>query len=156
MSLFAIVLIILLGVVLLIVEFLILPGITVAGIGGVILIGVGVYLTYDIHGTVAGNYMLLGSFLMMILTLAYALRERTWKRTMLESKMEGRAYVYDKTKVQKGDTGKTVTRLGPFGKAMVNDQYLDARSVEGIIGANEPIEVVKIESNKIIVKPLNK
>ncbi len=155
MSLFAIVLIVFLGIVLLIVEFLIVPGITVAGIGGVILIGGGVYFAYDVHGTMMGNYVLLGTFMMMILTLFYALRARTWKGTMLDSKMEGKAYSYDKTKVKKGDTGKTVTRLGPYGKVVINGIYMDARSVSGIIGANEPVEVVKTESSKIIVKPLN-
>jgi membrane-bound ClpP family serine protease len=55
MSLYAIILLIILGVILLWVEFLVVPGITVAGIGGVLLIGTGIYLSYNLYGTAAGT-----------------------------------------------------------------------------------------------------
>jgi membrane-bound ClpP family serine protease len=155
MSLYAIILLIILGVVLLWVEFLVVPGITIAGIGGVLLIGTGIYLSYELYGTSAGNYVLLGSVLFMFVSVYFSLKSRTWKRTMLDFKLEGRVNTFDVTTINTGDTGKTVTRLAPIGKVEVNGVYYDAKSTENIINPNTEITVVKILSDKLIVKPTN-
>ena len=48
-------LLILLGLFLLVAEVLLVPGITVAGIAGFLLIGYGVFAAYTEHGTIAVN-----------------------------------------------------------------------------------------------------
>ena len=155
MSIYAIILLIILGVVLLWVEFLVVPGITIAGIGGVLLIGTSIYLAYEHHGVSAGNYVLLGSVLFMFLSVYFSLKSKTWKKTMLESKLDGKVNIVDLI-VKPGDTGKTVTRLAPIGKVEVNGEYYEAKSTDNIIDANTDITVVKILSDKLIVKPKNK
>jgi membrane-bound ClpP family serine protease len=155
MSLLAIILLIILGVILLWVEFLVVPGITIAGIGGVLLIGVSIYLTYDYHGAAAGNYMLLGSVLFMFLSVYFSLKSKTWKKTMLESKLEGRVNTFDLDIVKPGDTAKTVTRLAPIGRVEVNGVYYEAKSADNIIDANTEVTVVKVLNDKLIVKPIN-
>lgn len=155
MSLFAIVLLIFIGIILLWVEFLVVPGITVAGIGGVLLIVTGIFLSYRLHGIAAGNYVLLGSSVFMFVSVYFSLKSRTWKRTMLESKLEGRVNTFDISIVKPGDTGTTVTRLGPMGRVEINGVFYEAKSVENIINAETDITVVKVLSDKLIVKPTN-
>ena len=155
MSIYAIILLIILGVVLLWVEFLVVPGITIAGIGGVLLIGTSIYLTYEHHGVSAGNYMLLGAVLFMFLSVYFSLKSKTWKRTMLDFKLEGRVNTFEPDIVKPGDTGKSLTRLAPIGKAEVKGVYYDAKSSDNIIDANTDITVVKVLSDKLIVKPTN-
>ena len=155
MSIYAIILLIILGVVLLWVEFLVLPGITIAGIGGVLLIGTSVYFTYQHHGVSAGNYVLLGSVLFMFLSVYFSLKSKTWKKTMLESKLEGRVNTFDLDIVKPGDTGKALTRLASIGKVEINGVYYDAKSTDNIIDANTDITVVKVLNDKLIVKPTN-
>lgn len=155
MSLFAIVLLIILGIFLLWVEFLVVPGITIAGIGGVLLIVTGIYLSYELHGIAAGNYVLLGSAIFMIISVFIFLKSNTWKKTMLESKLEGRANTIDLSIIKPGDTGKTVTRLGPYGKIEINGLYYDARSTDIIIDSETDITIVKVLNDKLIVKPTN-
>ena len=155
MSLYAIVLLIILGIILLWVEFLVIPGITIAGIGGVLLIGAGIYLSYELYGLSAGNYVLLGSVLFMFLSVYFSLKSRTWKRTMLDSRLEGRVNTFDLTIVKPGDTGKTTTRLAPIGKIEINGVYYDAKSSDNIINAETEITVVKVLNDKLIVKPTN-
>ncbi len=155
MSLFAIVLLIILGIVLLWVEFLVVPGITVAGIGGVLLIVTGIYLSYSLHGSSAGNYVLFGSALFMFTSVYFSLKSRTWRRTMLESKLEGRVNTFDVGIVKPGDTGKTVTRLGPIGRVEINGVFYEAKSTDSIIDSETDITVVKVLSDKLIVKPTN-
>lgn len=155
MSLTGIILIILLGIALLWVEFLVAPGITIAGIGGVLCIGTGIYLSYELYDTSTGNYVLLGSVLFMFLSVYYSLKSRTWRRTMLESKLEGKVNIVNSETVKPGDTGTAVTRLAPIGKVIVNGEYYDAKSADNIISSNIAITVVKVLSDKLIVKPTN-
>ncbi len=155
MSLYGIILLIILGVILLWVEFLVVPGITIAGIGGVLLIGTGIYLSYDIYGVPTGNYVLLGSLLFMVTSVYFSLKSDTWRRTMLESKLEGKVNTFDIDIVKPGDTGKATTRLAPIGKVEINGVYYDAKSNDNIIDAETDITVVKILSDKLIVKPTN-
>jgi membrane-bound ClpP family serine protease len=51
-----IVLLIVFGIVLILLEFFVIPGVTIAGIGGVLLVGGGVMLSYQAFGSEAGNY----------------------------------------------------------------------------------------------------
>jgi membrane-bound ClpP family serine protease len=155
MSLFAIVLLIILGVFLLLVEFLVVPGITVAGIAGFILIVAGIYLSYTLHGFAAGNYVLLGSALFMFLSLYFSLKSKTWRRTMLESKLEGRVNTFDLSIIKPGDTGKSITRLGPMGKVEINGVFYEAKASDIIINADTDVTVVKVLDDKLIVKPTN-
>ena len=66
MSILAIILLIILGIFLFIVEFLLVPGITIAGIGGAILMAVAVYSAYKTHGSTVGNYTLLATLILSI------------------------------------------------------------------------------------------
>ena len=54
-----------------------------------------------------------------------------------------------------GDHGKTITRLAPIGKAMINDKIVEAKSITGFINENTEIEIVKIQNTNVVVKPLN-
>ena len=56
MTVFVIVLLLLLGIVLLLLEFLVVPGVTIAGIGGVIMMGGGIYLAYTTIWQYCGTY----------------------------------------------------------------------------------------------------
>jgi len=157
MSVTLIIILILLGIVLFLIEFLLVPGITVAGIGGAILMIGGVILGYHYHGTSVGNMILLGTVLFSILTLFFVLKSRTWRKVMLDSKIDSRVNQLDRgnIKVQEGDIGVTITRLNPMGKVLIGGEYYEAQSLNKLIDEKTPIEVIKVSENKIIVKPQN-
>ncbi len=156
MSIFAIILLILLGIVLLLLEFLVVPGVTVAGIGGVVALVVAVVISYTTHGANVGNYMLLGTLFTMVLVLYIALKTGTWKKVMLNNSVISRVeYGLSEDTVKVGDTGETVTRLNPIGKVMINEQVYEGKSIEGFINEHTKVEVIKVQTNNIIVKQLN-
>ena len=152
MSLTVVIILIALGILLLIIELLIIPGITIAGIGGVILLITGIYFAYKNQGTEVGNYILLGSVVIGLTAAMYSLRTKTWKNVGLNSNIDSKVEAFDKAKINVGDHGKTVTRLAPIGKAMVNDVICEAKSHAEFIDENTDIEVIKINNNQIIVK----
>jgi len=155
MSITAIILLILLGVFLFIVEFLLVPGVTIAGIGGAILLGLSVYLAYIHHGNVVGNIILLVTLLFSLGTIIMSLRARTWKRFMLNKNIEGKVEVgLEGDKIKPGDTGKTMTRMNPIGKVMVNDIVVEGKSNSGFLNQQSKIEVIKVLNTQVIVKPI--
>ncbi|MEA3317059.1 MAG: NfeD family protein [Bacteroidota bacterium] len=154
MTITAIILLILLGVFLFFVEFLLIPGITIAGIGGAILIIVGIYFGYHDYGTPVGHYILFGTAVGLIVTVYFSFRSRTWKSFMLNSKIEGKVSSDIEEEIEIGEIVETSTRLNPFGKVVINDKYYDAKSTGVYIGYKEKVEVVKITGSVIVVKPL--
>jgi len=153
MSLLAIILLILLGLLLLIVEFFLVPGITIAGIAGMLLLGGSVYFSYHHHGGTTGTIVLVSTGIAAVITLYYALKSRTWKRFMLNTNIEGNTTTIEENSIKPGDTGKTLTRLNPAGKALINDFIVEASSRGDYINQQTEIEVIKVVGSKVIVKP---
>lgn len=155
MSLLAIILLILLGLILILLEFLVVPGVTIAGIGGLLLLCGAVYISYKTHGTMIGNYTLLGTSLALFVTLFFSLRKKTWRRLMLNSNIDSQSFETLIDKIKPGDTGTTISRLNPMGRVMVNDLNVEAKSTGEFIDPNINVLITKVEENKIVVKPLN-
>ncbi|MCF8335586.1 MAG: hypothetical protein K9H65_03190 [Bacteroidales bacterium] len=155
MSLIAILLLILLGIFLFLVEFLLVPGVTVAGIAGFILLVGGVYMGYDSLGTPQGHYILAGAVFLSVGIIAYSLRAGTWKRLMLNSTISGKVSSYEEEKVKVGDEGVSVTRLNPMGKVLINGEYLEAKSIGPYIEQKKKIKVVNIKDFSVVVKSID-
>lgn len=156
MSVISIVLLIILGIFLLLVEFFILPGINVAGIGGAILIIGGIFMTYQLHGPVTGTYVLAGSLILTLIILYFALKSSTWKKLMLHTEIDGKVNTIEKNEIKPGDSGYALTRLAPIGRVQIKDIDAEGKSIAGFIDENTEVIVVKMTGSQIIVKPKNK
>ena len=73
---------------------------------------------------------------------------------MLDSRIEGKVSSYAEEKVKIGDEGKSITRLNPMGKVLINGEFLEAKSTGPYIEQNKKIKVVNIKDFRVIVKPL--
>lgn len=150
-----IILLIITGIFLLILEFVVLPGITIAALGGLAMIGGGIYLAYTNFGPQTGHIILFGTLLLLAITVVLALRSKTWKRFMLHTEIDSNIQTVDENSINVGDKGVTITRLNPVGKARVNEEEIEARFPGGYLDPGTEIEVVKVHKTHIIVKPLN-
>lgn len=156
MTIFAILLLIFLGLLLLLIEFAVIPGITIAGIGGFVLLGISVYIAFAEYGMLAG-FVTLGFVLVASpLMIYYLFQTKAGKKLILESLVEGKAENIVSENIKVGDTGKTLGRLAPSGMAKVNGEVVEAVSTGGFVDHNTEVRVIKILSNKIIVEPVNK
>lgn len=153
----AVILLIILGILLFVIEFLLVPGVTIAGIGGLILTVFGVYKAYAEFGSGTGTWVLIGTLVLSAFVIAMSLRARTWSRLMLKTNISGT--VEDPSLeelIKEGDEGTTLTRLAPMGKILVNDLVREASSTEGYIDEHSAIEVVSVEGTRISVKSVKK
>ena len=142
----------LLGILLLLLEILFVPGTTIVGVGGIILLAIGIYLSYAYLGTIAGHISLASCVVVVILSLAVLLKGNTWKRMALDSSIDSRSLVNMSTQVAVGDRGVTVSRLNPMGKALFGEKMLEVTADGEFVDEAKDIEVVKVEQNKIKVK----
>jgi len=151
-----IIILIILGILLFVIEFLLVPGITIAGIGGLVLTVLGVYKAFEDYGTVTGVWFLIGTLLLSVFVIAFSLRARTWKRFMLNTNVEG---TVDETPlsdgIRPGDVGESITRLNPMGKIMINEMVREAKSIGGYIDPHHKVEIVSVVGTHITVKPKN-
>ncbi|WP_026473430.1 NfeD family protein [Alkaliflexus imshenetskii] len=150
-----IILLILTGLLLLVLEFFVFPGITISGIGGVLMITAGIYMSYSLYGSATGHIMLAITLVAALLTLLMALRSKTWNKLMLKTELTGNIETVDESTMQPGDKGITVTRLNPIGKARINNQDVEARCPGQFVDPQQNVEVVKVFKTYVIVKPIN-
>ena len=136
-------------------EILVIPGTTVAGVGSVILLGLGVYFSYTNYGINTGNIVLGGTVVFLIVALIFSLRARTWKRFMLNSSVDGKVNTIEK-EINVGDIGMTVSSLNPMGKILLNGEYYEAKAINEIINPNTEVRVTSVTGNVLIVKPNTK
>lgn len=153
MTVTAIVLIILLGLLLILIEFLVTPGVTVAGISGTLLIIGGVFCAYYFQSSEIGHMVLGGSIVVILFLFVLVLKTKTWRKMGLDNAIESKVNTIDENKIHVGDVGKTLSRLAPIGKALIGDAVEEVHSHGELIDENIDIEVSKIEDNKIFVKP---
>jgi len=150
-----VIILIILGILLFVIEFLLVPGVTVAGIGGLVLTVFGVYKAFNDFGSTTGIWVLIGTLMASVFVIAMSLRARTWKRLMLNTDISGTVDTAPtEDQIKAGDSGTTLTRLNPMGKILVNDQVREAKSTEGLLNQHTKIEVVSVEGTRINVKPV--
>ncbi len=153
MSALVIVLLILTGLILLLLEFFVIPGVTVVGVAGTIFVTAGIFFAYRNFGASGGHIALISTLFIGGIMLFLALRTNTWNRLALKSEIDSQIVTVNDSLIHEGDEGITISRLNPIGRANVNDQLIEAHCPGHFIDENTPIEVVKVFKTYIIVKP---
>ena len=154
MDILIILLLIFLGIVLLLIEFTILPGISIAGIGGTLLFAYSIYLAFNTYGPLAG-FLTLGFVVIVApLLVVFVFKGKTGKKMVLSTTITGIANQID-DKIKVGDMGVTIGRLAPMGKIRVNGEVVEVRSTGAYIDPGESVRIIEIEKSQITVEPLN-
>lgn len=152
MSWLFIVILIVVGLLFLVLEVLVIPGTSVAGILGFIGIMVGVWQAFAHHGNVAGYSTLVSTAVITGITMYYALKSNTWKRFMLKDTNTAKVNVIEEDKIKPGNIAVTISRLAPAGTIEFEGEYYEAHSYGEFIDPNSQVEVLKVENGKVFVK----
>jgi membrane-bound ClpP family serine protease len=154
MSWSLIVVLIVIGLIFLLLEMLVIPGTTIAGVVGFGCVVVAVWAAFATHGTNAGLLTLGITVFLSALSLYYALKSKTWRKLSLETRNEAKVNVIDENLVKPGDTGVAISRLAPAGTVEIKGEQFEAHTYGEFVNPGTKVEVVKVEFNKIFVKPL--
>ncbi|WP_372752789.1 NfeD family protein [Labilibaculum sp.] len=154
MTALIIILLIVFGIVLLLLEFLVIPGVTVAAIGGILMIAGGVYMSYHHYGYSVGHLSILSVIILFGASFALALKSKTWNKIMLKTEVTSKVEKMEDSDVLIGDQGVCTSRLAPMGMVKMNNKIVEAKSMGTYIDEKTPVEVVGIIDKIIIVKPI--
>ena len=98
MTILAIILLILLGLLLLLLEFAVIPGVTIAGIGGLALLGGAVYMSFAHYGTLPGIITLAFVLIAAPLLIYRFFRSKSGKVMVLDTLVDERLTTLTKRK----------------------------------------------------------
>ncbi len=150
-----------LGVVLLFIEIVFLPGFGAAGVPGVALILAGIGLAWIKFGLktslLYGSATIAVTIPLAIIGFSFFPRTRLGRSFILDiaaKRTDGfQAPPQDLVNLL-GKSGKSITPLRPAGAALINDQRVDVVTLGDFIEAEMEVEVVLVEGNRIVVRSL--
>ena len=148
-----IIILLILGVVLLALEIVALPG-GVAGFFGVLLMGVGVWQSYGRFGNQVGTIILICAIVLCLLMLILFMKAKTWQRFSLNEEVDSKVNQLEPA-VKAGTRGVTISRLAPTGKALIDGEQMEVHAVNKFIDPDRPIEVVSTEGYRIDVREVD-
>ena len=142
------------AIALILLEIFMLPGITVAGVGGFLVAAGGLFYAYSVS-TPVGNVTLAVSLLAFAASFAWLLRSKSFNRVALKTDIDSKLVSSRDLGIVPGDEGLTLSRLAPIGKARINGITVEAKSVDELIDENTPVEVIRVDGYNVVVKIKN-
>ena len=143
---------VLLGISLIVVEVIFIPGTTVVGVIGLSATIFGIYLSYSYFGNVIGTLTLVSSGGVSIAALIYSLRSGAWDRFSLKKDMKGKVNENLTAKLVVGQKGVAISTLRPVGKAEFEGEEYEVSTLGTYIEAGSTLSIIKIDGNKVVVE----
>ena len=141
------------AIVLFLLEIFLLPGITIAGVGGALFAIGGIIYAYSI-GTVTGHITLISSVVVFIGFFAWLLRAKSFQRVALNTNVDSTLTSTRDMGLQLGDKGIALSRLAPIGKARFGDITVEAKTQGDFIDEQTPIVIIRLEGYNVVVETI--
>ncbi len=148
-------LLLLLGLLFLVAELVLLPGVSVGALLTMICDGAAVYLAFDRFGTTTGIVVLLVCLVLSLLVTTFALRAKTWQRFSLRQQIRSSSMHSPADEVACGARGVTVSRLAPMGIVEIGGRRYEAKSSGAYIDPRTEVEVAGFENFSVVVKRID-
>lgn len=148
---FIIALLMVIAIALLLLEIFMLPGITVAGIGGLLFAAGGLIYAYSVS-TCVGHVTLGASLVAFAAAFAWLMRSKSFSRVALNTDIDSRLTSSRELGIVPGDEGVTLSRLAPIGKALIKGQAVEAKALDELIDEGTPVVVMQVEGYNVVVQ----
>lgn len=150
---FFIILLIFLGLLFLVAELVLLPGVSIGAILSLVSYGGAIYITFRDYGPMTGGIVIAVILLLSFVATIISLRTKTWHRFSLKQKIDSSCMPEPvEQSVRVGDMGMTVSRLAPMGKVEIGGKIYEAKSLDSYIDPRREVEVVGFENFSVIVR----
>lgn len=150
-----IVLLIILGMLFLVAELLLFPGLSIGGILAMACYGGAIWYAFDALGVTAGIWTIVAVALLSLLSLIFSLRAKTWQRLALKQEIDSVSMPNPESEVAIGAVGVSISRLSPMGKVEVNGKTFEAKSADVFIDQRSNVEVVGFDNFTLIVRKID-
>ncbi len=144
-----------LGILFLVAELVLLPGLSIGGLLSLVCYGSALYVAFTDYGVGIGLLTLAVILLLSLAAVVLSLRAKTWQRFSLEQKINSSSSTLPaQQEIRIGDRGVTVSRLSPMGRVEIKGKSFEAKSADAYVDPKREIEVVGFENSNVIVKPI--
>lgn len=148
-------LIIAIGLVLIVVEIIFVPGTTFVGLVGLICIIGGIMYGFSTFGptigwSIAGITLIIATAIIVI-----SLKSGVWKRFALEKSIESKVNEHMPITIKAGQKGIALSALRPFGNAEFENEKMEVTTLGEFIDSGTKVTVTHIEGRIIYVEQLN-
>lgn len=150
---FFIILLILFGVLFLVAEIVLLPGISIGGILALVCYGSSIYMAFRDYGPLTGAMVTVAILVLSAGATIVSLRAKTWQRFSLKQQIDSSSMrTPEEDNVRIGDRGVTLSRLSPMGKVDIGGRIYEAKSLYRYVYPRSEVEVVGFENFNVIVR----
>ena len=144
----------LLGILLVIVEIIFIPGTTIVGIVGAIFMIAGVVSSFTYFGQQGGWITLGATGLGSAIIAYYAFKTNVWGKFSLKTTSVGKVNEGELIGLEVGQEGITISSLRPSGKAEIKEKTYEVKTLGTFVDSGSKVKIIKINSNQIIVEPI--
>lgn len=153
MELFFLSMMILLGVVLLVVEVALIPGLGLTGIVGAAFMIAAIVYAFIGVSTLVGWLTLIGSILICVLLIVWAVYGKSLDKVALKEMIDSSVADPNIATLSVGMRGVAVTRLASIGNAEFDGTVVEVAVRNGnFVDADENVEIVLIKDGTVYVK----
>jgi membrane-bound ClpP family serine protease len=150
-----VILLVLLGLALVIIEVIFIPGTTLVGAAGFVSMIIGIVLSFRYFGGETGWVTLGGSTAVSGIFLYLSFRTNVWKRFALNSSIDSKVNEVEGLKFVVGFEGLALSALRPVGKGEFGGNVTEVKTAGEYIAAGESIRIIKVSTNQVIVEKIN-
>jgi membrane-bound ClpP family serine protease len=150
-----VILLIAIGLVLIVVELIFVPGTTIIGILGFVLVAIGIWIGYAALGTNTGHIILAAAVLVGVIAFFLSFRSDVWTHFALNERNEGRMNEENQQDLEVGEIGITVSALRPQGNAIFKERHHEVQTNGEFVNSNAQVRIIKIIHNTVIVEEIS-
>lgn len=148
------VLIIAIGLGLVVIEIVFIPGTTVVGVLGLLCIIAGLVYGFNEFGNPMGWAITATTALVSGVIIILSLRSGVWNKFALKGQIDSKVNESKKIDLVNGQTGVTLSALKPIGNAEFNQQKWEVTTQGEHIDAGTPVKVIKTKGRIIYVEQI--
>ena len=154
MELLIVIVLCLVGVLLILAEIFLIPGITFAAVAGIAASIGGIYYAFSRLGVAAGFIALFAVLLVITIACIYLVKSKAMDHIALKTDIDSTITTGEELNVVVGDEGIALSRLNPIGKVQVKNTIMEGKSMDDYIDERTPIVVTCVSPSQLIVKKL--
>jgi membrane-bound ClpP family serine protease len=145
---------IIVGLVLIVAEVIFVPGTTLVGLFGFIFLAIGVGLSFRYFGFETGWLTVGVSAAISGGVFYFAFKTNFWGRFALRKSMDSKVNEGEMERFKEGMEGITLSALRPAGKAELDNQQVEVRTLGAYVDSGTKVKIIRIVSHQIIVEPI--
>jgi membrane-bound ClpP family serine protease len=146
---------VIIGIALVVIEVLFVPGTTFVGLIGFLLMAVGVWYCFNNYGSKAGILLASGSLVLMVLIFYWGYKKNVWKKFALNTENDVRLAQKAIDYLQVGQEGITISALRPSGIAEFDGKRIEVQTFGELLDAGVNVKIIEIKGNEVFVTSAN-